>query len=107
MRMLSWSGGSKGRMLPIWALVLPTVTLGVIRYFFQLIVQGTANSIMHLRYKHKRQCTGALPRNLPNTSCMEEIKLNANLVSIIIADVVFYPFETILHRLHLQVCYLQ
>lgn len=101
--MLTWGSGSKGRMLPIWALVLPTVTLGVIRHFFQLIVQGTSASFMHLKYKNKRECTGALPRNLPNTSCMEEIKLNSSLVSIIVTDVVFYPFETILHRLHLQV----
>lgn len=103
MRMITWGSGSKGRMLPIWTLVLPTVTLGIIRHFFSIVVQKTTTHIMHRRYKNRRQCTGALPKNLPDTSVMQEIGLDANLVSVFLTDVIFYPLETILHRLHLQV----
>ncbi|KRT86134.1 mitochondrial carrier protein [Oryctes borbonicus] len=102
MRLLNWGGGPKGRMLPIWALVLPTVTLGIARYFFSLVVEGSTSRLMHVRYRRRHELTGALPRNLPNTSTLQEIEFNASLVALIASDIVFYPFETILHRLHLQ-----
>lgn len=100
MRLLNWGGGPKGRMLPIWALVLPTVTLGITRYFFSLFVEAVASRIMHFQHRCKHESTGALPKNIPMT--VEEINFNANLFALIASDVVFYPFETILHRLHLQ-----
>lgn len=99
MRLLTWNGSSKGRMLPIWALVLPTVTLGIARYFVQMVVEGSASRLMLVRYRNKQESTGALPRNIPNTA---EIEFNAALMGTIAGDVLFYPFETILHRLHLQ-----
>lgn len=100
MRLLNWGGGPKGRMLPIWALVLPTVTLGIARYFFSLFVEGTSSRFMHFRLRQKQESTGALPRNIPST--MQEIEFNSSLIALIASDVAFYPFETILHRLHLQ-----
>ena len=103
MRLLNWGSGPKGRMLPIWMLIIPSVTVSISRYFFSLAFQGTASKIMHLYHKHKQENTGVLPRNLPNTSTVQEIEFNANLISLIASDIVFYPCETILHRLHLQV----
>ncbi|XP_022915368.1 mitochondrial outer membrane protein SLC25A46 [Onthophagus taurus] len=102
MRLLNWGGGPKGRMLPVWALVLPTVTLGLARYFFSLGLEGLISRLMHRNFKHRHEATGALPRNLPNTNAMKEIDFNASLIATIASDVAFYPFETILHRLHLQ-----
>lgn len=99
MRLLNWGGGPKGRMLPIWALVLPTVTLGIARYFFSLLVEGIASRVMHMRYRYKQESTGALPRT---STVTQEINFNANLLALIASDIAFYPFETILHRLHLQ-----
>lgn len=98
MRLLNWGSGQKGRMLPIWALVLPTVTLGIARYFFSLIVENTASREMQRRWRRSHQKTGAVPK----TEIAEEIKFNASLMAIIASDIAFYPFETILHRLHLQ-----
>lgn len=103
MRLLNWSGGPKGRMLPIWVLVLPTVTLGICRYFFSTIVKGSASRLIHINYQYQQESHGALPRDPANTLLIREIDLTASLISIIASDVVFYPFETILHRLHLQV----
>lgn len=102
MRLITWNTSPKGRMLPIWALVLPTVTLGIARYFLQIVVEGTASRIMHIRYRHKQETTGAMPRNLPSTAAVQEIEFHAALIGTVVSDVVFYPFETILHRLHLQ-----
>lgn len=103
MRLLTWGGSAKGRMLPIWALVLPTVTLGIVRYFFSLVVEGVASKKMYSRYIFKQISTGALSRNSADTSAVQEIQFNASLIALITTEAVFFPFETILHRLHLQV----
>lgn len=101
MRLLNWGGGAKGRMLPIWVLVVPTVTLGICRYFFSTIVHGSASRLIHAHQRHAEENLGALPKD--QTSDSHEIELTASLIAIITSDIVFYPFETILHRLHLQV----
>ena len=33
-RLLAWSVPQKGRMIPIWALVAPSVSLGISKYVF-------------------------------------------------------------------------
>lgn len=35
MRILEWGTPSRGRMLPIWAIVFPTVSLGITKYLVQ------------------------------------------------------------------------
>lgn len=102
MRLLNWSGNAKGRMLPIWALILPTITLGMARYFFSLLVKSGTFRLMQVRHKHSRPATGTLPKNISNVNIMQDLELNASLVAVIAADISFYPFETILHRLYLQ-----
>lgn len=34
-RLLSWGAPNKGRMLPIWAIVVPTVAFGISKYLFR------------------------------------------------------------------------
>lgn len=34
-RLLSWSAPQKGRMLPVWALLGPSVSLGISKYMFR------------------------------------------------------------------------
>lgn len=103
MRLLNWGGGPTGRMLPVWALVLPTVTLNICRYFFSAIVQGSTTRLIHVYQKRKEEHLGALSRDPSNTLLIREIELTSSLIAIISSDILFYPFETILHRLHLQV----
>ena len=45
---------------------------------------------------------GALSKDIVSQSTLQDIELNSTLIGMIVSDVVFYPFETILHRLHLQ-----
>nr|CAD7590254.1 unnamed protein product [Timema genevievae] len=84
-RLVNWGSSQKGRMLPVWALVVPTVFHGLLKYLFSLVVRG-----------------GALPRDLMDQTSSQEIELTATLVGLFSADMAFFPLETILHRLHLQ-----
>lgn len=45
---------------------------------------------------------GALSKDILSQSAIQDIELNSTLIGMIVSDVIFYPFETILHRLHLQ-----
>lgn len=102
MRLLNWSGGPKGRMLPVWALVLPTVTLGICRYFFSTIVKATSFQLIHYNHQQEEESRGAFPKDPENSLVLREIELTSSLIAVVSSDVIFYPFETILHRLHLQ-----
>lgn len=45
---------------------------------------------------------GAFKKDIISNTVIQDIELQAVLVSMCAADVVFYPFETVIHRLHLQ-----
>lgn len=45
---------------------------------------------------------GALPRDLVEMCTAPDNNVNATLIALITTDVLFFPLETILHRLHLQ-----
>ncbi|KAJ8975679.1 hypothetical protein NQ317_019634 [Molorchus minor] len=102
MRFLNWGAPAKGRMLPIWALIVPTVTLGLAKYLFSMMIKGAAVRLLHVRYKNKCEANGALPKDVHNSSAVQNIELTASLIATITSDIVFYPCETIVHRLHLQ-----
>lgn len=103
MRLINWGGNGKGRMIPIWVLILPTVTLGLSRYFFSVVVKSCVFRWRQLQNKQAYAMTGTLPKNFESIEALEETEMNASLISVIAADICFYPFETILHRLYLQV----
>lgn len=46
---------NKGRLIPIYALVPPTIVYGVSKYLFTLIVRGVTSRIMHVRHKHSQE----------------------------------------------------
>ncbi|XP_024082066.1 solute carrier family 25 member 46-like [Cimex lectularius] len=101
-RLVSFGSPQKGRMLPVWTLVIPTVMYGLLKYLFGSVIKNVSSSIMHINYRHEHQKKGAYPKDWLNSSILQEIEVTAQLISLIAADVVFYPLETILHRLHLQ-----
>lgn len=90
-RLLNWGAPAKGRMLPIWALIVPTVALGITRYLFSMMIRGAAARIL--------QCTSSKD---VNNQAAQEINLTASVTATIASDIVFYPCETIVHRLYLQ-----
>ena len=47
--------GSKGRLIPIYALIPPTVALGVGKYLFSISVKTIASHIMRTRHKYSQE----------------------------------------------------
>lgn len=99
-RLLAWSAPAKGRMLPVWALLGPCVSFGVTKYLFGVIVKGISTRIISKSIHRREEKKGARPRDL--TSINNEIELYSNIISLISSEIIFYPIETILHRIQLQ-----
>ncbi|XP_020299451.1 solute carrier family 25 member 46-like [Pseudomyrmex gracilis] len=93
---------NKGRLIPIYALAPPSIVYGVTKYLFTLIVRGVASRIMHIRHKHLQEARGAYSKDLLSENVVQDIEMQSEFVSICAADIVFYPLETVIHRLHLQ-----
>jgi hypothetical protein len=106
-------------MLPVWALVVPTVSYCLLKYLFGLVIQGATSRILEVTQKEEQRrrvnltflfasvkiftmlivnSQGAFPKELINQPPNQDIELASCLVRDILSDIVFYPFETILHR---------
>jgi len=46
---------NKGRLIPIYALMPPTIIYEVSKNLFSVIVKGVASRIMHIRHKHLQE----------------------------------------------------
>lgn len=99
-RLLSWSVPQKGRMLPIWALVGPSISLGISKYVCQLFIRGISTRIMCRRVTFFEQKRGARTRDFAAQS--QVIEVYSTMISLMATEIIFYPFETILHRIQLQ-----
>ncbi|KAG6796650.1 solute carrier family 25 member 46 [Apis mellifera caucasica] len=93
---------NKGRLIPIYSLLPPTVAYGVSKYLFTLAVQGVTSRIMHIRQKQSQELRGAYSRDLLSETVAQDIELQSSLISTFMAEALFYPWETVIHRLHLQ-----
>ncbi|XP_033348947.1 solute carrier family 25 member 46-like [Bombus vosnesenskii] len=93
---------NKGRLIPIYSLLPPTIAYGVSKYLFTLAVQGVTSRIMHIRQKQSQELRGAYSRDLLSETVTQDIELQSSLVSTFLAEALFYPWETVIHRLHLQ-----
>lgn len=87
-------------MLPVWAIIGPTVTLGITKYLFSVIVQGVTTKLMRYRLSSTENLRGAKSKDITTTN--ENIEIYSKLIAVIISETAFYPFETIIHRIQLQ-----
>lgn len=99
-RLLAWSVPAKGRMLPVWALLGPSVSFGLSKYLFGVIVKGISTRVISKQIHKREEKKGARSKDL--TAINNEIELYSNIISLIMSEILFYPFETILHRIQLQ-----
>jgi solute carrier family 25, member 46 len=99
-RWLAWSVPAKGRMLPIWAVLPSGIGIGLSKYLFSVIVKGISTRILSKHFHKREEKLGARSRDL--TTINNEVELASNLISLISSEILFYPFETILHRIQLQ-----
>lgn len=112
-------GAARGRMLPVWALVGPTVFHGLLKYLIGLGVRSAASwtICMQLRTEQVKKVDsekkpkklklnyffqGALSKTFGNEENLQQIEVTSCFIGLVTAEVLCYPLETILHRLHLQ-----
>lgn len=101
-RALNWGPSTRARLLSVTVLVLPTVALGLSKYIFSLIAKRISAAVITAREREAHQRQGAYPRQ--TIIRQQEIEHSATIAGTIVADVTFFPLETMLHRLYLQVC---
>lgn len=90
----------KGRMLPVWVLICPWLVFGLSKYLFSVIVKGVSTRVISKQIHRQQEKKGAKPKDL--TILNDEIELYSNIIALISSEILFYPFETIMHRLFLQ-----
>lgn len=69
---------------------------------YSTVVKGISMRYFESRYRRMQQRQGAIPKDTTPQAILEDFQLNSTFLSIFISDIVLYPFETIIHRLHLQ-----
>lgn len=87
-------------MLPVWIIVVPTVTYGVFRYLSNILVSKSVKHALIMYELHKLRKTGAIPKD--SSSDDERLEAVSDLTASAVSDAVFFPLETIMHRLYLQ-----
>lgn len=88
-----------GRMLPVWNLIVPTVLYNVLKYLFSKAVKNITSDILVLQQKQEQESRVSL-KGQKDRSDNEghDIKATAQIVSLVVSEMVFFPLETILHR---------
>ncbi|XP_023330136.1 solute carrier family 25 member 46 [Eurytemora carolleeae] len=103
-RLISWSDPRCGRMLPVWVLIPPQVIHNVLHYIIKTIMERVWLQVMKASHKEFQRLKGAVSRdpdqNLPGITQYQNQA--AGLAGQLVADVILFPLETVLHRLHLQ-----
>ncbi|XP_026354262.1 mitochondrial outer membrane protein SLC25A46 [Ursus arctos] len=88
------------RLLPLLSLVFPTVLHGVLHYIISSIIQKFVLLIL----KRKTYSSHLAESTSPVQSMLDAYfpELIANFAASLCSDVILYPLETVLHRLHIQ-----
>ncbi|CAH1796072.1 unnamed protein product, partial [Owenia fusiformis] len=97
----SWSTPQSTRLLPVWKLVVPTVCYGLMHYAITSIAQYT----VILTVRSESHTTKGAEQTVPPAKSMYERyypELIATFTGHLFADVILYPLENVVHRLHLQ-----
>ncbi|XP_017051527.1 solute carrier family 25 member 46 [Drosophila ficusphila] len=100
LRLFHWSSPQKGRMLPAWALICPCVSIGITKYLFNLLIHGVSTRMMRRRIMYLKGKRGQ--KFSDKTLDQQNSDIYAGLIAMLTTEVIFFPFETILHRLQLQ-----
>ncbi|XP_006886752.1 PREDICTED: solute carrier family 25 member 46 [Elephantulus edwardii] len=88
------------RLLPLLSLVFPTVLHGVLHYIISSIIQKLVLLILK-----RKTYNGHLDESTSPVQSMLDAyfpELIANFAASLCSDVILYPLETVLHRLHIQ-----
>ncbi|XP_054445957.1 mitochondrial outer membrane protein SLC25A46 isoform X2 [Pteronotus mesoamericanus] len=88
------------RLLPLLSLIFPTVLHGLLHYIISSIIQKFVLLIL----KRKTYNSHPAESTSPVQSMLDAYfpELIANFAASLCSDVILYPLETVLHRLHIQ-----
>ncbi|XP_075238389.1 solute carrier family 25 member 46a isoform X2 [Lycorma delicatula] len=50
-RLISWGSPQKGRMLPVWNLVVPSVVFGILKYLIGIVIKNATSRMLQLSYE--------------------------------------------------------
>jgi len=91
-------------MLPVWIIVVPTVTYGVLRYGSNVLVSKSVKHALIMNELRKLRKAGAVSKDSDTHLSSENERLEAvsDLTASAVSDAVLFPLETITHRLYLQ-----
>lgn len=101
-RLISWGSPQKGRMLPVWKLVIPSVVYGLLKYLIGIMIRNMTCRILQLSHEIDQRKMGAVPKDYMNQAYSQNIETTASFIALLGTETILYPLETILHRLHLQ-----
>ncbi|XP_076067839.1 mitochondrial outer membrane protein SLC25A46-like isoform X3 [Oratosquilla oratoria] len=101
-RLLSFTQPQTGRMLPVWLLVIPTVTHGIMQYIVGNAVSTLSSQFLLRIHRQDQKKQGAVSKDPWTLSETSFIRLQAAFVGHLVSDVLLYPLETVLNRLHMQ-----
>uniref|UniRef100_UPI00398F79CC mitochondrial outer membrane protein SLC25A46 isoform X4 n=1 Tax=Pristiophorus japonicus TaxID=55135 RepID=UPI00398F79CC len=88
------------RLLPLGVLVIPTVLHGVLHYIISAIIQKFILFLLRRKTPHQHPADASSSVQTVLDAYFPE--LIASFVANLCADVLVYPLETVLHRLHIQ-----
>lgn len=101
MRLLSFTQPQTGRMLPVWLLIIPTVSHGILQYLIGNAVTTITSNILRQIHRQDQQRKGAVSKE-SSSLADASVRLQASFIGHLASDVILFPLETILHRLHMQ-----
>ncbi|KAK7071696.1 hypothetical protein SK128_026186 [Halocaridina rubra] len=101
MRLLSFTQPQTGRMLPVWLLILPTVSHGILQYLIGNAVSTITSQALRRYHRQDQKKQGAVSKE-SKSFVDASIRLHSAFIGHLASDVLLYPLETILHRLHMQ-----
>ncbi|XP_025411589.1 solute carrier family 25 member 46-like isoform X2 [Sipha flava] len=102
-RLLQWNCPQKGRMLPVWIIVVPTVIYGVFKCITNILVSKSVKHMLTMYEIHKirKVCPKSIEYS-PSYSDNERLEAVSDLTASAVGDAVLFPLEIIMHRLYLQ-----
>ncbi|KAK0057675.1 solute carrier family 25 member 46 [Biomphalaria pfeifferi] len=100
-RIHTWGAPPTSRQIALWHLALPTVIFRLSHYIVNSIAQFTVTSAMHLEQQEIREQPGEVGRE-PSAYETYFPDLLATFTGGLLADMITYPLETVLHRLYVQ-----
>lgn len=100
-RVTAWGVPQTSRQIAVWHLALPTVVFRLSHYIINSIAQFTVTSAMHLEQQEIMEQPGENGRE-PSAYETYFPELLATFTGGILADMITFPMETVLHRLYVQ-----